>query len=205
MRAQDKKWLINHLGITVLYNTNIELDSETFWTKKSKGKGDKKTIVYWSQCLIRVESGDYKNQSQTPITQFIIHRWFCFSMNDPSDSSFWMGKKNRTKQDKRRVDWRTVRDRRIVRKQRLIDEWQSDIWIKLLFVIISTYTRTTHNYHHVGCKELLSAGAEDSACAGNAEILADARVVPAIDQAAIVAREKDKIVGGVWARETEIG
>lgn len=112
----------------------------------------------------------------------------------------------RTEQkDKRRVDWRTVRDRKIVRKQRLIDEWQSDIWIKLLFVIISTYTRTTHNYHHVGCKELLSAGAEDSACAGNAEILADARVVPAIDQAAIVAREKDKIVGGVGARETEIG
>lgn len=97
MRARDKKWLINHLGITVLYNSNIELDSETFWTKKSKGKGDKKTtIVYWSQGLIRVESGDYKNQSQTPITQFIIHRWFCFSMNDPSDSSFWMGNKNRT-------------------------------------------------------------------------------------------------------------
>lgn len=62
--------------------------------------------------------------------------------------------------------------------------------------------RKTHN---ASCKELLFAGAEDGASTGYTKILADARVVPAIDQAAIVARQKDKIVGGFGARETEIG
>lgn len=71
---------------------------------------------------------------------------------------------------------------------------------------IGTYQRNQIlHLQNAGRKELLLAGAEDSCCPGNAEILADARVVSALHQAAIAARQKDKVVGGVRAREAEIG
>lgn len=72
----------------------------------------------------------------------------------------------------------------------------------MIFVI---YKRPRTRKQNAGSEELLLAGTEDRSTTGYTEILEDARVVPAIDQAAITAGEKDQVAGGVGAGEAEIG
>lgn len=77
-----------------------------------------------------------------------------------------------------------------------------------------TIIQPLYNYKHVlnptkyvSGKELLFTGTENRSATGYAQILADARIVPAVDQTAIAARQKDQIAGSgrAAAREAEIG